>query len=299
MIVDQILAASIALTTPILLAAVGGLINRQAGIVNIALDAKMLAGAFVAVIVSSLTGSWLIAVVMAAAAGAFIGLLFSLAITRMRADMIVAGLGLNFLVAGLIGFVLSWAFNSSGTLRMPEVQLLPRILPDTVATVPVIGSMLAELEPVTLLAWLTVLVLPFVLSDTRFGLRLRATGDASRVAHAMGLGPRNLQDVSTTIAGAFSGLGGAHLALASIGLFNEGLSAGRGFIALAAFYFGRNRPVPTALVCLLFGLLDATQIRMQTAGLPPKLIGTIPYLMVMLALCWAGWRSSKAKVRST
>ena len=299
MIVDQILAASIALTTPILLAAVGGLINRQAGIVNIALDAKMLAGAFVAVIVSSLTGSWLIAVVMAAAAGAFIGLLFSLAITRMRADMIVAGLGLNFLVAGLIGFVLSWAFNSSGTLRMPEVQLLPRILPDTVATVPVIGSMLAELEPVTLLAWLTVLVLPFVLSDTRFGLRLRATGDASRVAHAMGLGPRNLQDVSTTIAGAFSGLGGAHLALASIGLFNEGLSAGRGFIALAAFYFGRNRPVPTALVCLLFGLLDATQIRMQTAGLPPKLIGTIPYLMVMLALCWAGWRSSKAKVQST
>ncbi len=299
MIVDQILAASIALTTPILLAAVGGLINRQAGIVNIALDAKMLAGAFVAVIVSSLTGSWLIAVVMAAATGAFIGLLFSLAITRMRADMIVAGLGLNFLVAGLIGFVLSWAFNSSGTLRMPEVQLLPRILPDTVATVPVIGSMLAELEPVTLLAWLTVLVLPFVLSDTRFGLRLRATGDASRVAHAMGLGPRNLQDVSTTIAGAFSGLGGAHLALASIGLFNEGLSAGRGFIALAAFYFGRNRPVPTALVCLLFGLLDATQIRMQTAGLPPKLIGTIPYLMVMLALCWAGWRSSKAKVRST
>lgn len=299
MIVDQVLAASIALTTPILLAAVGGLINRQAGIVNIALDAKMLAGAFVSVIVSSLTGSWLIAVVMAAAAGAFIGLLFSLAITRMRADMIVAGLGLNFLVAGMIGFVLSWAFNSSGTLRMPEVQLLPRILPDSVATIPVIGSMLAALEPVTLLAWLSVLVLPFVLSDTRFGLRLRATGDASRVAHAMGLRPKDLQDVSTTIAGAFSGLGGAHLALASIGLFNEGLSAGRGFIALAAFYFGRNRPVPTALVCLLFGLLDATQIRMQTAGLPPKLIGTIPYLMVMLALCWAGWRSSKAKVRPT
>ena len=93
------------------------------------------------------------------------------------------------------------------------------------------------------------------------------------------------------------GLGGAHLALASIGLFNEGLSGGRGFIALAAFYFGRNRPVPTALVCLLFGLLDAMQIRMQTAGLPPKLISTIPYLMVMLVLCWAGWRSSKAKAR--
>ena len=298
MIVEQILSASIILTTPILLAAIGGLINRHAGIVNIALEAKILAGAFVAVIVSSLTGSWLIAVLAAAASGAFIGLLFSLAITRMRADMIVAGLGLNFLVAGLIGFVLSWAFNSSGTLRMPDVQLLPKILPDPVAAVPVVGSMLAGLEPITLFAWLSVLVLPFVLSDTRFGLRLRATGNALRVAHAMGLAPKRMQDISTMIAGAYSGLGGAHLALASIGLFNEGLSAGRGFIALAAFYFGRNRPVPTALVCLLFGFLDATQIRMQTAGLPPKLIGTIPYLMVMLALCWAGWRSSKARART-
>ncbi len=298
MIVEQILSASIILTTPILLAAIGGLINRHAGIVNIALEAKILAGAFVAVIVSSLTGSWLMAVLAAAASGAFIGLLFSLAITRMRADMIVAGLGLNFLVAGLIGFVLSWAFNSSGTLRMPDVQLLPKILPDPVAAVPVVGSMLAGLEPITLFAWLSVLVLPFVLSDTRFGLRLRATGNALRVAHAMGLAPKRMQDISTMIAGAYSGLGGAHLALASIGLFNEGLSAGRGFIALAAFYFGRNRPVPTALVCLLFGFLDATQIRMQTAGLPPKLIGTIPYLMVMLALCWAGWRSSKARART-
>ena len=208
MIVDQILSASIILTTPVLLAAVGGLVNRHAGIVNIALEAKMLAGAFVAVIVSSLTGSWLIAVLAAAGSGAFIGLLFSLTITRMRADMIVAGLGLNFLIAGLIGFVLSWAFNSSGTLRMPDVQLLPRMLPDPVAAVPVVGTMLAGLEPITLFAWLSVLVLPFVLSDTRFGLRLRATGNAPRVAHAMGLAPKRMQDISTMIAGAYSGLGG-------------------------------------------------------------------------------------------
>ncbi len=297
--IDQILTASIVLTTPILLAAVGGLINRHAGIVNIALDAKMLAGAFAAVIVSSLTGSWLVAVIAAAVVGAFVGYLFSLAITRMRANMIVAGLGLNFLIAGLIGFILSWAFNSSGTLRMPDVQLLPRVLPEMVSAVPVIGSMLAKLEPLTLFAWLSVLVLPFLLADTRFGLRLRATGNAPQVAHAMGIGPKGLQDISTAIAGAFSALGGAHLALASIGLFNEGLTAGRGFIALAAFYFARNMPVQTALVCLLFGTLDAAQIRMQTAGLPPKLIGTIPYVMVMLALCWTGWRSSKARANST
>ena len=114
--------------------------------------------------------------------------------------------------------------------------------------------------------------------------------DGSR---AMGIGERSVQDGSTAVAGFFSGLGGAHLALASIGLFNEGLTAGRGFIALAAFYFGRDRPWQTAAACLLFGLLDATQIRMQTVGLPPRLIGVLPYLMVLVALVVTQIRSQR------
>lgn len=295
MIVDQIIAASITLTTPILLAAMGGLVNRQGGIVNIALDAKMLAGAFVAVVVSSATGSWFAAVVSAALAGAMIGTLFSLVITRAGANMIVAGLGLNVFVAGILGFVLNWFYDSSGTLRLPDIALLPRFLPEWVSEIPVIGLALSELEPLTIFAWASVLALPFLLANTRAGLRLRATGNAPQVARAMGVSERTVQDGSTAFAGFYSGLGGAHLALASIGLFNEGLTSGRGFIALAAFYFGRDKPVATALVCLLFGFLDATQIRMQTAGLPPKLIGTIPYIMVLVALCIAGWRSRKAK----
>lgn len=299
MIVDQIIAASLVLTTPILLAAMGGLVNRQGGIVNIALDAKMLTGAFVAVVISSATGSWFVAVLAAAIAGAAVGYLFSLVITRAGANMIVAGLGLNVFVAGVLGFVLSWFYDTSGTLRLPDVQLLPKLLPETVERIPVIGVALAELEPLTIFAWLSVFVLPFLLANTRFGLRLRATGNAPQVARAMGISQRTVQDASTAFAGFFSGLGGAHLALASIGLFNEGLTAGRGFIALAAFYFGRDKPMATALVCLLFGFLDATQIRMQTAGLPPKLIGTIPYLMVLVALCIAGWRAHRAKERTS
>ncbi len=295
MIIDQIIAASIVLTTPILLAAMGGLVNRQGGIVNIALDAKMLAGAFVAVVVSSATGSWLAASLAAAAAGAMIGYLFSLVITRAGANMIVAGLGLNVLVAGALGFILNWVYDSSGTLRLPDVALLPQFLPGWMERIPLIGLALAELEPLTVFAWISVFVLPMLLANTRWGLRLRATGNAPQVARAMGIAEKSVQDVSTAIAGFFSGLGGAHLALASIGLFNEGLTAGRGFIALAAFYFGRDKPVATALVCLFFGFLDASQIRMQTAGLPPKLIGTIPYLMVLIALCLAGWRQRRAK----
>lgn len=295
MIVEQVLAASVIMTTPILLAAMGGLVNRRAGIVNIALDAKMLVGAFVAVVVSSATGGWFVAVLAAAFAGAFVGYLFALVITRANANMIVAGLGLNVLVAGVLGFILSWVYDSSGTLRLPDVVLLPHILPGFLENIPVVGEALADLDPLTVFAWGSVAVLPFLLASTRIGLWLRATGNAPQVARAVGLPQNGIKEFSTAFAGFLSGLGGAHLALASIGLFNEGLTAGRGFIALAAFYFGRDRPVVTALVCLLFGFLEATQIRMQTAGLPPKLVGTIPYLFVLVALCLAGFRNQRRK----
>lgn len=295
MIVEQVLAASVIMTTPILLAAMGGLVNRRAGIVNIALDAKMLVGAFVAVVVSSATGGWFVAVLAAAFAGALVGYLFALVITRANANMIVAGLGLNVLVAGILGFILSWVYDSSGTLRLPDVVLLPHILPQSLENIPVAGEALADLDPLSVFAWGSVAVLPFLLASTRIGLWLRATGNAPQVARAVGLPQNGVKEFSTAFAGFFSGLGGAHLALASIGLFNEGLTAGRGFIALAAFYFGRDRPVVTALVCLLFGFLEATQIRMQTAGLPPKLVGTIPYLFVLVALCIAGFRNQRGK----
>lgn len=282
--IEQILAAGIILTTPILLAAIGGLVNRQAGIVNIALEGKMLAGAFVAVLVSSLTGSWLIGTLAAALVSMLIGYVFALSITRLGANMIIAGLGLNVLVAGAIGFIMSISYGSSGTLRLPNVDLLPRVLPEAIDVVPLVGPALANLDPLTIFAVLSIAVLPFILSATRFGLWIRATGNASPVVRSVGLKPKLVQEASTAFAGFFSGIAGAQLALASIGIFNEGLTAGRGFIALAAFYFGRDRPWQTAAACLLFGLLDAAQIRMQTVGLPPRLIGALPYLMVLVAL---------------
>ena len=124
-------------------------------------------------------------------------------------------------------------------------------------------------------------MLPFLLSSTRIGLWSRATGNAPQVTRAVGLRSLAIRDASTTFAGVFAGLAGAHLAFVSLGLFNEGLTAGRGFLALAAFYFGRDKPV--AMACLLFGFLDAGQIRLQLAGYPPKPIGMTPYERELLA----------------
>jgi ABC-type uncharacterized transport system permease subunit len=289
--IEQILASGVVLTTPILLAAIGGLVNRQAGIVNIALEGKMLVGAFVAIVISAATGSWLVATLAAALVSMVIGYGFSLTITRLGANMITAGLGLNVLAAGAIGFLMSYAYGSSGTLRLPDVALLPHVFPQSTESVPVVGQLLAHLDPLTILALMAIAVLPFLLRATRFGLWIRATGNAAPVMRSVGLKPKLLQEASTAFAGFFAGLAGAQLALASIGIFNEGLTAGRGFIALAAFYFGRDRPWQTAAACLLFGLLDAAQIRMQTVGLPPRLIGALPYLMVLVALVVSQMRS--------
>ncbi len=289
--IEQVLASGIVLTTPILLAAIGGLVNRQAGIVNIALEGKMLVGAFVAIVVSAATGSWLVATLAAALTSMLIGWGFALTITRLGANMITAGLGLNVLAAGAIGFLMSYAYGSSGTLRLPDVVLLPHVFPESIERVPVVGQLLANLDPLTILAVLAIAVLPFLLGATRFGLWIRATGNAAPVMRSVGLNPKRMQEAATAFAGVFAGLAGAQLALASIGIFNEGLTAGRGFIALAAFYFGRDRPWQTAAACLLFGLLDAAQIRMQTVGLPPRLIGALPYLMVLVALVVSQMRS--------
>ena len=131
-------------------------------------------------------------------------------------------------------------------------------------------------------------VTAFMLARTRLGLRLRATGAAETTVRAVGLSPLALRDASTAFAGAMAGLAGAHLSIGVVGLFNEGLTGGRGFVALAAFYFGRASPTRTALGALLFGFFDAAQIRLQGRGVPAELVQTLPYLIVIIVLVGLG-----------
>jgi simple sugar transport system permease protein len=139
-------------------------------------------------------------------------------------------------------------------------------------------------DPLTWAAWLSVPVTAWMLARTRIGLRLRAAGAAPQAARALGLDPLALRDASTVFAGLMAGLAGAYLSIGVVGIFNEGITAGRGFIALAAFYFGRNRPWRTAACALLFGFFDAFQIRLQGRGVPAELVQTLPYVMVIVVL---------------
>ena len=282
--IDNVIHAALIMTTPVLLAALGGLINRVGGIVNIGLDSMMLAGALVAVIVAANHGNWALAVLAAGFAGACVAFLLTLTITRLDANEIIVGLGFNILIAGLVRFFLKSTYGTSGTLSLPDISRIPRLDIPYVADMPIIGAIFSGHDLLTWLAWVLVPVTALFLSRTRPGLRLRAAGAAPKAARALGLDPLSIRDASSVFAGFMAGLAGAYLSIGVVGIFNEGITAGRGFIAMAAFYFGASRPGLTAIGALLFGFFDAFQIRLQGRGLPAELVQTLPYIMVVVIL---------------
>ena len=297
--IDNVIHAAIVMTTPLLLAALGGLVNRVGGIVNIGLDSMMLAGALTGLIVSAATGSWPAALLAAAAIGALLGLLMSLAVTRLDANEIIVGLGFTIAGAGLVRFFLKSAYGNAGTLNLPDVARLPEIVIPGIADIPVLGAIFSGHDPLTWAAWIMVPLTAWFLRRTRAGMRLRAAGAAPQAARALGLKPLTLRDASTVYAGAMSGLAGAYLSIGVVGIFNEGITAGRGFIALAAFYFGRNHPWPTALGALLFGFFDAFQIRMQGRGVPAELVQMLPYAMVIVVLTMMAVATRRSRAKGT
>jgi len=292
-----ILAAAAPATTAILLAAMGGAINLQAGIVNIGLDGLMLAGAFVAVLVAAQSGSSGLGVLAAAIAAGVIGWLFSLTITRLDANQIIAGLGLNLAIVGLIGYLLPIEFGVQGTYLPAGLKGLPSLRIPVVDALPGIGPILSGHDPLTYLSWLSVPIAAFVLCRTTWGIALRATGADEEAARAAGIPTRRWRDLSTVAAGVFAGLAGAQLSLGVVTLFNKNMTGGRGFIALAAFYFGGGRPWPTAAAAALFGVFEAAAAQFGSTGLAPQLVQMLPYLVVVIALALVGWRRAWAGQR--
>jgi ABC-type uncharacterized transport system permease subunit len=293
--IDNLIHAALLMTTPVLLAAIGGLINRTGGIVNIGLDSSMLVGALVGIILAANNGSWAVALVGAGLAGAVMGLMMSLVITRLDANEIIVGLGFNIVAAGLVRFFLKSNYEVAGTLRLPDVTRLPRWDIPVIQDIPIVGAILSGHDILTWAAWIMVPVTVWFLKSTRGGLRLRAAGAGPKAARALGLDPLFTRDASTVFAGLMSGLAGAYLSIGVVGVFNEGITAGRGFIALAAFYFGRNRPVLTAVGALLFGFFDAFQIRLQGRGVPAELVQMLPYAMVIVILTFIAISARRAR----
>jgi len=294
---QAVLAAAAPASASILLAAMGGAVNRQGGIVNVGLEAKMLVGAFVAVICGAATSSSALGALAAAAAGALVGSAFSLVVTRLGANEIVAGLGLNLAAVGLFGYLLPVVFGVSATLSPPGLVGLPLLRIPLLDAVPFLGPVLSGHDPLTYVSWMVVPLTWLLLYRTTWGVSLRATGADEEAARAAGIRTLLLRDLSTAWAGALAGLAGAQLSLGLVQLFNKQMTGGRGFIALAAFYFGDARPGLTALAALVFGVFEAASFRLQGGELAPQLVQMLPYLAVVASLLVVGARRRRLRRR--
>lgn len=264
--------STIRLSTPLILAALGGLFSERSGVINIALEGMMLAGAFTAAAVTHAVGSPYVGLLAGMGAGMLVAAIHAVVCIRYRADQVVTGTAINILMIGMPPFLSGAFFLSSGaTPQIPKGNLIP--------TIPIVIAFL--LVPLT---W-------YVLYKTPFGLRLRSVGENPEAADAAGVRVTRMRYAGVLLSGILAGIGGAYLSIGQSSLFTRNMTSGRGFIALAALIFGKWRPVQTMLACLLFGFTEAVTIQMQGVvklpsgeDIPIQFIQMVPYLLTIIVL---------------
>jgi general nucleoside transport system permease protein len=278
-----LLVAAVTLAAPLLIAALGELISETAGVINIQIEGMMLAGAFTGVAGALITGNIVLAFVFAMAGGLAVAALHGLACFVFGANQIVSGITLNILALGTTTFLLVSVMGADVT---QTVVRLERIVIPVLSELPVIGQAMFTQNILVYAAFLAVPVVWLVLDRTTFGLRLRAAGERPDAAESLGINVLRVRWTALAIAGLMAGVAGGLLTLGGLGFFTPGVTAGRGFIALAAVIFGRWRPAGAMVAVLLFSIADALQIRAQTLGipLPYQLLVALPYLVTIIAL---------------
>jgi simple sugar transport system permease protein len=283
--------------TPILLAALAGTLSERVGLFNIALEGQMLVGAFAAVAGSHFGGSLQAGVLAAIAAGAAFSGLLAVGSALLRGNDIVIGISLNLLAAGLTSFLLRTLFGVSGTFTDSAMVGLPRLAIPGLENLPLLGTALGHQNALVYASWFLVWLTHSFLDRTPWGLRLRGIGEQPAAAVTLGVSATRYRFIVTLVGGALCGLAGLQLYLGSLTLFSENMTAGRGWIAVAAVMLGRARPLAVAAACVLFGLSDALGLRLQGQGLPNQITDSAPYLVTLAALVVAGLRQRRFSPR--
>jgi simple sugar transport system permease protein len=278
----EFLFSILRVSTPLLFASLGGLFSERAGVINIALEAFMLVGAFVGAVVTLYTGSPWIGFVAAGAAGALASLVFSFSVVHGRANQVVAGTAMNLLVMGLIPFGLKLLYDSAGGTPALDLEQRFAIFP-------------------LWFVWVAALLVWAIFKKTPLGLWFSFAGENPEALDAAGISVVKVRYSAVAICGLLAALGGATLSICLSSGYSRNMVAGRGFMALAALILGKWRPAPVLVACLFFGLMEALQIRLQAVDLqgglavPPQFIVVIPYLATILVLAGFLGRSRPPK----
>lgn len=286
--IASVLHGTLRMATPIALAAMGGLFTHRAGVLNIALDGMMLIAAFVGVLLSYATGSIVLAIAGAVAATLCFAVLFNLFGIRLQGNFIITGLAVNLLAGSIAAFVLQMIFGRRGAFADPSIVGLPTLHFHLLENIPIIGSVLNDQTPMVYVSLIILGIVSFVLYQTRFGIYIRAVGENEEAVKAIGINSRRIKYAAVYISAVLSALAGINLALGNLSMFVEGMSNGRGFIALAAIFCGRGTPIGAYLFSFLFGFSEAVQMRLQIFQIPGVFIQMIPFLFIILVLMLFG-----------
>ena len=285
----EFLEAAIRIATPLMLAALGGILSERAGVFAVGLEGMMLMGAFGGAIGAWASGSAVVGVALAILCGAAVGLVVAIVTVAYRADNMVTGLTANILAAGLTSYLMRVLSGGGRPIAIHLTPLPPWPIAG-LADIPVFGTLLFALPPLTYLAIIGCLALAFFLGRTQAGLTLRATGESPETVLASGAEPFRVRMLAVVACGAVAGIGGAVLSLQQVGTFTDGMTGGRGYLALASLIVARWNPFGAAIACLAFGAAEAFELRMQSFGLPVSsyIVQMAPYLIALLVLALLG-----------
>jgi ABC-type uncharacterized transport system permease subunit len=284
--------------TPILLAALAGTLCGRVGVFNMAMEGQLLVGAFTAVAGSYYTGSAYGGIAIAIVGTMVFSTVLAYGATRFRGDPVVLCIGMNLLASGLTAYLLRQMFGVSGVFSDPNIVELAKVRIASINSIPWIGWIFSRQTPITYLSWVLTAIVTVVMYRTALGLRLRGVGEDAEAAEALGVNVMRYRVVTVLVAGGLTGLGGAQLSLGTVGIFSEGMSAGRGWIAVVAVMLGRDNPLLAALACVLFGVADALSVKLQSQGLPNQLTDIVPYVVTLLALILS-YRKKLGRARKT
>ncbi|MDQ6822460.1 MAG: ABC transporter permease, partial [Actinomycetota bacterium] len=287
---SALFAATLRYATPLLFAALGGVISERSGVINIGLEGMMLMGAFFGIYAADVLGSWVLGLLVAMLAGGLLALVHAVFSIHLRANQIVSGTGINFLALGITGYFFTQHYGPNGTPG--SVSQVPNVKLPLIQHVGFIGAAIGDANLMTWLGLALVPALTFFLFRTTWGLRLRSVGEKPRAADTVGLPVLRIRYFAVVASGMLAALGGAYLSVAFVGSFSNNMTEGRGFIALAAMIFGKWKPWGALWATLLFGLGSALADRLSQ---PNPTLGTLfqalPYVLTLIAVAGVIGRS--------
>lgn len=284
----NLLQSSIRLATPYVLGSLAALVASRAGVLNLAIDGKMLFGAFIAVAVLYQTGyNPLVGMLAATAAGGLLGLVFALLYLRIRINLVILAIAVNLFISNATVYFMRTLYGAFGTLADPSIQGLPTIEIPLISQIPYIGPLISGHNAVVYISWIMVAFIWVLLFRTQFGRHLRAVGENKAAAESVGINVTRVQVFALTVSGMLAGLAGSFLSIGVLSQFVDNMTDGRGWTAITVSLFAFEQPIPAFFTSLFFGLSEALSFYLQgrpELELPPDLLLALPQIVTIAAL---------------